>query len=70
MSLRSILPQIIQPFVRHADQPQEPICLSPQDVIQLMDFVERNARRRRADSAPGALGEDAPLLVPEEGFRY
>lgn len=71
MSLRVILPQIIQPFrARHTEQPVEPISLGPLDVLHIMDLVERDSRRSKAVFAPGAIGEGAHVLAPEPGFRY
>ena len=71
MSLRNILPHIIQPFrLRHTEQPTEPISIGPVDMLQLMEFVERASVRRSGEFAPGRMADDSAVLVPEPGFRY
>ncbi len=71
MSFRNVLPHIIQPFrLKHSEQPEQPMCLGPLDVLQVMEFVEQSSRLRTRSFAPGALVEDGPVLVPERGFRY
>ncbi len=71
MSVRNILPHIIQPFrPRDPEKPVEPMCIGPLDVVQLMEFVEQNSELRDRSFVPGALFKDAPVLVPERGFRY
>ena len=71
MSLRNVLPHIIQPFrPRHVEQRLQPVCLGPLDVLKLMEFVEKHSESRPRSFIPGAFTEDMPIMTPEPGFRY
>ncbi len=71
MSFKVVLPQIVRQFrSRHMERPVDPVYFGPKDVLQLMEFVERNVNSRRSPFGRRVVFDDGAVLVPEPGFRY
>jgi len=71
MTLKDVLPQLNHLFhPRREERLEEPICVMPADIIQLMEQFGFNLRVRRHPLMQNPVPADSAVSIPEPGFRY